>query len=138
MSTLLCPENYLNFYFYFLNELRNKINGMVKIRSCNSRAYSKNNSRRLDILVNEVSVLTSRLYPKFAVLASFVLASFVPASFVIPYFVLTSFVLPSPPFRRLTVPASIHRGRRGFGEMRTSAKFWGFSTKFDLNLDKNC
>ena len=54
MSTLLCPENYLNFYFYFLNELRNKINGMVKIRSCNSRAYSKNNSRRLDILVNEV------------------------------------------------------------------------------------
>ena len=55
MSTLLCPENYLNFYFYFLNELRNKINGMVKIRSCNSRAYSKNNSRRLDILVNEVS-----------------------------------------------------------------------------------
>ena len=30
------------------------MNGMVKIRSCNSRAYSKNNSRRLDILVNEV------------------------------------------------------------------------------------
>ena len=31
MSTLLCPENYFNFYFNFLNELRNKINGMVKI-----------------------------------------------------------------------------------------------------------
>ena len=27
---------------------------------------------------------------------------------------------------------------RGGGEMRTSAKFWGFSTKFDINLDKNC
>ena len=26
---------------------------------------------------------------------------------------------------------------RGVGEMRTSAKFWAFSTKFDINLDKN-
>ena len=24
----------------------------------------------------------------------------------------------------------------GRGEMRTSAAFWGFSTKFDINLDK--
>ena len=28
--------------------------------------------------------------------------------------------------------------RRGGGGMRTSAKFWGFFTKFDINLDKNC
>ena len=26
---------------------------------------------------------------------------------------------------------------RGFGEIRTAAKFWEFSTKFDINLDKN-
>ena len=25
----------------------------------------------------------------------------------------------------------------GVGEMRTCAKFWGFSTKFNINLDKN-
>ena len=26
----------------------------------------------------------------------------------------------------------------GLGEFRTSAIFWGFSKKFDINLDKNC
>ena len=26
----------------------------------------------------------------------------------------------------------------GVEEMQTSAKFWGFSIKFDINLDKNC
>ena len=30
------------------------------------------------------------------------------------------------------------RGGGGSGEMRMSAEFWGFSTKFDINLDKNC
>ena len=29
-------------------------------------------------------------------------------------------------------------GREGFGKMRTTAKFWGISTKFNINLDKNC
>ena len=27
---------------------------------------------------------------------------------------------------------------RGVWGMRTSAKFWVFATKFDINLDKNC
>ena len=27
---------------------------------------------------------------------------------------------------------------RGVGELRTSPNFWELSTKFDINLDKNC
>ena len=32
--------------------------------------------------------------------------------------------------------SSLSKADVWFGEMRTSAKFWGFATKFDINFDK--